>query len=80
MAAGFFLIAYYLLRSLFRGKAAPMNPWGGNSLEWHTASPPPHDNFAVTPVAEDPYDYGALVEDAARGEFSSRTYEGAGAR
>jgi cytochrome c oxidase subunit 1 len=80
MAAGFFLIAYYLLRSLFRGATAPMNPWGGNSLEWHTASPPPHDNFAVTPVAEDPYAYGELVEDAVRGTFTSRTYEGAGVR
>jgi cytochrome c oxidase subunit 1 len=80
MAAGFFLIAYYLIRSLFRGATAPMNPWGGNSLEWHTASPPPHDNFAVTPVAEDPYAYGDLVEDKARGAFTSRTYEGAGVR
>src|SRR5262249_28651316 len=40
MAAGFFLTAYYLLHSLFRGRRAPMNPWGGNSLEWHTPSPP----------------------------------------
>jgi len=79
MAAGFFLIAYYLVRSLFRGQAAPMNPWGGNSLEWHTASPPPHDNFAETPSAEDPYDYGKLTHDAALGGWRSRTYEGTGA-
>ena len=75
----FFLIAYYLLHSLFRGKTAPMNPWGGNSLEWHTASPPPFDNFTVTPVAEDPYDYDRLVEDRVNGGFASRSYEGAGA-
>jgi cytochrome c oxidase subunit 1 len=80
MAAGFFLTAYYLIHSLFRGKPAPMNPWGGNSLEWHTASPPPHDNFATTPVAEDPYDYSRLVEDRANGSFTSRTYEGAEVR
>jgi len=76
MACGFFLIAYYLLRSLFRGEAAPMNPFGGNSLEWHTSSPPPYDNFTVTPIAEDPYDYDNLVGDEVSG-YKSRTYEGA---
>jgi len=80
MAAGFFLTAYYLVHSLFRGKRAPMNPWGGNSLEWHTASPPPHDNFATTPVAEDPYDFSRLVHDAPEDGWRSRTYEGAGVR
>jgi cytochrome c oxidase subunit 1 len=54
-----------------------MNPWGGNSLEWHTSSPPPHDNFAVTPVAEDPYDYDRLDPDPVHGGYTSRTYEGA---
>ena len=80
MAVGFFLTAYYLIHSLFRGKPAPMNPWGGNSLEWHTASPPPHDNFAVTPVAEDPYDYDRLVQDTATGGYTSLSYEGPGVR
>jgi cytochrome c oxidase subunit 1 len=80
MAGGFFLIAYYLLRSLFRGEEASMNPWGGNSLEWHTASPPPYDNFAVTPRAEDPYDYDRLVDDPAHGGYRSLTYEPTGAR
>jgi cytochrome c oxidase subunit 1 len=59
MAIGFFLILAYLLHSLFRGKPAPANPWGGNSLEWSTPSPPPHDNFKQTPLAEDSYDYSA---------------------
>ena len=79
MAAGFFLTAYYLIHSLFRGKPAPMNPWGGNSLEWHTASPPPHDNFAHTPRAEDPYDYTQIVREPGTGGYTSRTYEKAGA-
>jgi cytochrome c oxidase subunit 1 len=74
MAAGFFLTAYYLLHSLFRGRPAPMNPWGGNSLEWHTPSPPPHDNFAETPLAEDPYDYTHLVYDSATGGYLSKSY------
>ena len=37
------------------GKIAPPNPWGSNTLEWQTSSPPPHDNFKVTPAAGDPY-------------------------
>jgi cytochrome c oxidase subunit I len=74
MAVGFFLTAFYLLHSLFRGRIAPMNPWGGNSLEWHTPSPPPHDNFTTTPRAEDPYDYTHLVRDPAAGGYLSTSY------
>ena len=37
------------------GPIAPANPWGANTLEWQTSSPPPHDNFKVTPAAGDPY-------------------------
>jgi cytochrome c oxidase subunit 1 len=69
MGAGFVLCAGYLLHSLFRGKVAPANPWGGNSLEWHTPSPPPHDNFSETPVAEDPYDYTRLRYDPATDSY-----------
>ena len=63
MAAGFFLIAFYLLHSLFRGKKAPANPWGGRSLEWQCAPPPPHDNFSGPPHVGDPYDVTVLEWD-----------------
>ena len=44
--------------SLFRGKIAGENPWQANTLEWATASPPPHGNFARTPtVYRGPYEY-----------------------
>ena len=56
-AIGFALLAYVLIKSLVAGKKAPRNPWGGNALEWHAPSPPPHENFAETPVASDSYDY-----------------------
>ncbi len=72
MAVGFFLIAGYLLHSLFRGKPAPANPWGGNSLEWHTPSPPPHDNFKEPPVVGDPYDFTDLEYDRALGGYRTR--------
>ena len=29
------------------------DPWGGRTLEWSTASPPPSYNFAFTPVVHD---------------------------
>lgn len=38
---------------------APRNPYNSLSLEWQTASPPIHENFAETPVVDkDPYHYG----------------------
>ena len=46
------------LWSLFYGKKAERNPWHANTLEWTTDSPPPHGNFATTPVVfRGPYDY-----------------------
>ena len=40
------------------GEKAPANPWGANTLEWQTDSPPPHGNFKKVPtVYRDPYDY-----------------------
>jgi cytochrome c oxidase subunit I len=63
MALGFFLTAAYLLASLFNGRKAPANPWGGRSLEWQCASPPPHDNFKVAPTVGDCYDFSVLEWD-----------------
>jgi cytochrome c oxidase subunit 1 len=65
MAIGLFTIAFNLLHALLRGKPAPANPWGANTLEWHTSSPPPHDNFAVEPVVGDPYDMSGWDWDEA---------------
>jgi cytochrome c oxidase subunit 1 len=38
--------------SLRRGAVAGDDPWGGESLEWATSSPPPPYNFAHIPVVE----------------------------
>jgi cytochrome c oxidase subunit 1 len=44
--------------SLFAGAPATDNPWKANTLEWATASPPPHGNFEKVPtVYRDPYEY-----------------------
>ncbi|MEM6459267.1 MAG: cbb3-type cytochrome c oxidase subunit I, partial [Planctomycetota bacterium] len=38
-------------------RKAPANPWGANTLEWHTPSPPPHENFTYEPEGVEPYDF-----------------------
>ncbi|MEW6198763.1 MAG: cytochrome c oxidase subunit I [Planctomycetota bacterium] len=63
MSVAFFLIAGYLLHALFAGRRAPANPWGGATLEWRCASPPPAHNFDYTPTAGDPYDFSDLRYD-----------------
>ncbi len=72
MAVGFVITAVYLLHSLFAGRRAPANPWGGATLEWQCPSPPPHNNFDRPPVAGDPYDFSNLVYDPAIKGWVSR--------
>ncbi|HQL53880.1 MAG TPA: cytochrome c oxidase subunit I [Phycisphaerae bacterium] len=69
MAVGFVITAIYLLHSLFAGRRAPANPWGGATLEWQCASPPPTQNFDTLPVAGDPYDFSDLEYDARTGGY-----------
>jgi cytochrome c oxidase subunit I len=57
LLVGLVIVAWNLMKSLTSGRKAPANPWGGNTLEWHTSSPPPHYNFENSiPTADDPYD------------------------
>ena len=65
MLSGFVIMAVYLIHSLFRGRRAADNPWGGATLEWKTTSPPPAYNFETPPEAGDPYDYSGMVYDPA---------------
>jgi cytochrome c oxidase subunit 1 len=46
--------------SMFKGKKASDNPWDATTLEWVTATPPPHDNFAgkVPVVYRGAYEFG----------------------
>ncbi|CAN5165200.1 hypothetical protein BH18ACT4_BH18ACT4_00620 [soil metagenome] len=37
-------------KSRISGEPAPDDPWGGDSLEWSTTSPPPEYNFKAIPV------------------------------
>jgi cytochrome c oxidase subunit I len=54
-----FIFLFNLFWSLAKGPKASDNPWESTTLEWITATPPPHDNFAgVVPVVNHgPYEY-----------------------
>ena len=67
LAAGLFTVLFALLHSLAKGKHAPANPWGGVSLEWHTATPPIEHNFHHIPHVESgPYDFPEIDWDSAK--------------
>jgi cytochrome c oxidase subunit I len=47
-----------LVHSVLRGRAADRNPWRATTLDWATASPPPHGNFdRPLVVVRGPYVY-----------------------
>ena len=70
MGLAFVITAVYLLNSLKKGKVAPANPWGANTLEWHTPSPPAYYNFHNAPeVTGGPYEYADWTYDARVGGY-----------
>jgi cytochrome c oxidase subunit I len=66
LAVGILLVVVNLLVSRSAGLRAGPDPWGGNTLEWATTSPPPEYNFAVIPLvrsADPNWDVADRVED-----------------
>ncbi|MDX1958202.1 MAG: cytochrome c oxidase subunit I [Leptospiraceae bacterium] len=58
IGTGFVVALICIIHGLIAGEKASANPWGSKTLEWQTPSPPPHDNFPITPtVTEGPYEY-----------------------
>jgi cytochrome c oxidase subunit I len=58
LGIGLLIPGIYFLWSMRYGRFAPANPWPGTGLEWRTPSPPPTENFAVTPVVTwEAYEY-----------------------
>jgi cytochrome c oxidase subunit I+III len=55
LAAGLLTIAANIAWSAVRGAPSGRDPFRGGTLEWATASPPPHYNFAVVPTVRSPY-------------------------
>jgi cytochrome c oxidase subunit I len=74
MGVAFVLVAVYLISSLKKGRIAPANPWGSNTLEWRTPSPPAYYNFHNPPeVTNGPYDYAEWVYDTRTGGYERKT-------
>jgi cytochrome c oxidase subunit I len=49
-AAGTLITLYNIWHSLRHGARAGADPWGADSLEWATTSPPPDHNFDAIPI------------------------------
>jgi hypothetical protein len=91
-ALGVLVVIVAILQTVLRGKGeAGPDPWGGNTLEWSTTSPPPPYTFAVIPTvtsANPNWDVqdrradgrraerGELVLDAEHETLESTTLEG----
>jgi len=60
LGVGYLIPFIYLMWSLKFGANAGPNPWGATGLEWQIPSPPPTENFEVTPVVTvEAYEYHA---------------------
>jgi cytochrome c oxidase subunit 1 len=58
LAFGFVIIGIYLTWSLFFGARSDANPWESRGFEWFSPTPPPKENFYVTPTFHgSPHDY-----------------------
>jgi cytochrome c oxidase subunit I+III len=69
LAFGILMIIATILWSVVRGAPAGNDPWGANTLEWSTTSPPPNYNFATIPVvrsANPNWDREDRADDEAR--------------
>jgi cytochrome c oxidase subunit I len=56
---GMLIMLYTVISGWHSGPIAPMNPWGGKTLEWAVPNPIPLENFEVLPVViSDAYGYG----------------------
>jgi cytochrome c oxidase subunit 1/cytochrome c oxidase subunit I+III len=75
LAAGLVLVVVNLAVSFVKGVAAGANPWGGETLEWATSSPPPPYNYAVIPTVSSAY---PMWDDADRRRDSERLDRGEG--
>lgn len=61
LVSGILVMLFNLIQGLRKGKPASDNPWGGTTLEWTIASPPPVENFEEIPVVTTgPYDHSKI--------------------
>ncbi len=67
-----FIFLFNFFYSMYRGRLAPANPWGSNTLEWTTPRYPQHGNWpgAIPTVYRWAYDYS---KPGAEKDFISQT-------
>jgi cytochrome c oxidase subunit 1/cytochrome c oxidase subunit I+III len=78
LALGLLSVFANLAISIFKGEKAGNDPFGGDTLEWSTTSPPPAYNYAVIPKVSSPYamwDTEDREEDARNLELGRKTLE-----
>ena len=73
LGVGLLIAGATLLLSIFNGKRASKNPWGGATLEWTCTSPPPHHNFDRAPEVDDPYDFRGIEYDPKVDGYTRKT-------
>ena len=65
LVLGLIIMFVNLILALRNGTKTSANPWGGETLEWTTPSPPPLENFEEIPVVtKGPYDYSKYEKAA----------------
>jgi cytochrome c oxidase subunit 1 len=50
LGAGYVIPMIYFIWSLRSAPLSGIDPWGARGLEWEIPSPPPTENFVVTPI------------------------------
>ena len=78
LGLGLLVAGLVLLHSIWNGRKAPTNPWGGATLEWVCSSPPPHDNFSKPPIVGDPYDFRGIEYDPKEGGYVRKPFDNKG--
>ncbi|MGB9181229.1 MAG: cbb3-type cytochrome c oxidase subunit I, partial [Pyrinomonadaceae bacterium] len=70
LGTGTLIPMIYLVWSMRYGKVAEPNPWHLPGLEWRTTSPPPTENFEVTPIVTwEAYEFAPPEEIKVVGKF-----------
>src|SRR5688500_15483759 len=76
LAVGYLIPAIYLVWSMRYGKIAAANPWNLPGLEWQTSSPPPTENFEITPIVTwEAYEFAPREETEVVGRFREERVE-----
>jgi cytochrome c oxidase subunit 1 len=70
LGVGLMIPLIYLIWSMRYGRIAEANPWHLPGLEWQTASPPPTENFLITPVVtHEAYEFAPPEHKEVVGKF-----------